>query len=369
MKFIDEIEITVRAGHGGAGCVSFLREKYRAHGGPDGGDGGRGGNLYLQANASMQSLGHILKQTTYAAPNGQPGRGHNRSGVHGEDLIIQLPMGTEVMDLETDEILCDLNHPETLFKIARGGVGGRGNQHFATSTNQTPEYAQKGLPGEEFQIILGLKLLADAGLVGLPNAGKSTLLAAVTHKIPRIADYAFTTLIPNIGVVEQPETFRRLQLADIPGIIEGAHKGQGLGLSFLRHIERVHLMIYVVDGANLNAAEEIKLLQNELRSYSARLIEHPAIVVINKIDQFDYDESFARESVQSILNDDFWKDSRGGIPEVFFISAREKRGTQNLIEHLFNYFPEKTLAERALESEDSQKQDAPDEPVVYKHEN
>lgn len=352
MKFVDEIEIKVRAGKGGAGCVSFLHAKYLEHGGPDGGDGGRGGDVCLSANSSVQSLGHLMSRREVLAPNGNPGRGTKKSGSNGESVTIHLPVGTEVINKDTNQVVCDLNHPEISHIVAAGGLGGRGNYHFATSTNQTPEYAQPGLPGEQITLVLKLKLLADAGLVGLPNAGKSTLLGAVTKKLPRIADYAFTTLSPNIGVVEFEENYlpRRLLLADIPGIIEGASKGVGLGLSFLRHIERVKLIVYVLDGTNLNALSEIQVLQNELRSYSAELLKRPALIVVNKLDQFDFDAALAKESMQGALKADIWAES-GQIPDVCYLSAKEGKELEPFIKKMFSWFPKDTLAEMSIKKE------------------
>lgn len=346
MKFVDEIEIRVRGGHGGAGCVSFYREKFRPDGGPDGGDGGRGGDVILKAHSSLQTLGNLMKAKLYAASNGEPGRGRNKSGSAGEALTLYVPIGTEILDAQSRERLADLHRPEDEFIVARGGKGGLGNQHFATSVNQTPTYAQPGLPGDEINLLLRLKLLADAGLVGLPNAGKSTLLSAVSRNHPKIADYAFTTLTPNIGVV-QNQSYRRLLLADIPGIIEGASKGQGLGLSFLRHIERVRLIVYVIDSANLEAPNEIKLLQSELREYAPELVQRPALVVMNKTDLMDYDQDFADEVAASLREPALWQESTG-VPDVLYLSAAEGKGTDAFIEKLFDYFPEPTLAEESL---------------------
>lgn len=347
MKFVDEIEIRIRAGHGGAGAVSFLREKYRAQGGPDGGDGGRGGDFIIRSSPSLQNLNHVLQTRNYRAENGEPGRGNNQSGAGGSDAELRVPVGTEILDAETGELIADLYRSDQTFVIAKGGKGGLGNQHFATSSNQAPTYAQPGLPGDERRVILRLKLLADAGLVGLPNAGKSTLLAAVTRKLPKIADYAFTTLTPNIGVAEN-ESFRRLLLADIPGIIEGAHMGHGLGLAFLRHIERVRLIIYVIDVASLDPAGEISLLKNELRSYSEELIERPALIALNKLDLANYEDEFVREVGERLRAPELWPEKGGVAPEVLPISAAEKRGTRELVEKLFTFFDGPTLGEESL---------------------
>lgn len=348
MKFIDEIEIKVRAGHGGAGCVSFLREKFRAFGGPDGGDGGRGGNLYISAHPSLQTLGHLLKARVYRAGNGEPGRGRKQTGANGEDAEVHVPIGTEVLDAHSGLLIADLNRPDARECVAEGGKGGQGNTHFASAVNQSPEYAQPGMPGEERILLLRLKLLADAGLVGLPNAGKSTLLSAVSHNHPRIADYAFTTLSPNIGVVESGDQMRRLLLADIPGIIEGAHQGHGLGLSFLRHIERVGLIVYVLDAASLNSRAELELLKEELGSYSPELLKRPALIVFNKIDLMGFDESFARELAEPLRDPQLWSDAPA-VPDIIFLSARDGgEGIRDFIAKLFDYFPAATLAEVSL---------------------
>jgi GTP-binding protein len=347
VRFVDEITIHVRAGHGGAGCVSFIREKFREFGGPDGGDGGKGGAVRFRSHSSLQTLGALLKSQLYAAQNGRPGRGNQQTGAHGRDLIINVPVGTEIFDQTTGEKLADLDRYDSEYVAAEGGIGGLGNQHFATSVNQAPTHAQPGMPGEEFELHLRLKLLADVGLVGLPNAGKSTLLAAVTQHQPKIADYAFTTLTPNLGIVEN-DAHRRLILADIPGIIEGASKGHGLGLAFLRHIERVRLIVYVIDGSNLEPLEEIRLLKSELQSYSPELIARPALIAINKVDEMSYDLDFAKESVEQLRRPELWPETPGHIPPIVFMSAKEKRGTDELVAELFAAFPETTLAEAVL---------------------
>ena len=353
MKFVDEIKVRVRAGSGGAGCVSFVREKFRPFGGPDGGDGGTGGNVRIRSHASLQTLGHLLKSQLYSAPNGEPGRGNQQSGANAEDLIIYVPIGTEIFDSLTGARLADLNRYDSEYVVVRGGIGGLGNQHFATSVKQAPTYAQPGMPGEELEVRLSLKLLADVGFVGLPNAGKSTLLAAVTKHQPKIADYAFTTLTPNLGIAEN-RALRRLILADIPGIIEGASKGHGLGLAFLRHIERVRLIVYVIDGANLQPADEVRLLKSELHSYSPELLQRPALIVINKMDQMSYDLEFTRESIQDLQKAELWPETPGQIPEILYLSAKERKGTDEFVERLFDYFPEPTLAEAVLQSQHKQ---------------
>lgn len=338
MKFVDEIEIEIEAGHGGAGSVHFLREKYRPLGGPDGGDGGAGGDVIIRTNPSRQTLGHYLQQRFFKAGNGEGGRALKQSGRRGEDLILEVAPGTIVTDLESEEILGDFFRSDESLIAARGGKGGLGNSHFATSTNQAPQYAQSGLPGERRSLRLELKLLADAGLVGLPNAGKSTLIAQLTASKAKVADYAFTTLTPNLGVLENEEG-RRLLLADIPGIIEGAHRGAGLGLSFLRHIERVGLIVYLLDLTSLDMAGDLALLQNELASYSPSLPGKAALAVLNKWDEIQYDSGYLALVQQKLSNN--WP----GL-ESIAISARDGRGLAELKARLFLHFPEPTLAER-----------------------
>ena len=346
MKFIDEIDIHVKAGNGGEGIVHFLHEKYREFGGPDGGDGGRGGDVYLKANSGIVTLGHLLKHDTYRAGDGEPGRGKNRTGKDGVDLIIQLPQGTVVDDIDAGETLGELTRHDSQILVARGGRGGLGNQHFSSSVNQAPRYAKPGLPGEEKYLRLNLKLIADAGLIGLPNAGKSTLLDAVSRSHPRIADYAFTTLTPNLGVLEG-ENERRLIIADIPGIIEGAHKGAGLGLSFLRHIERVMVIIYVLDVTSMDPVSDLRMLQSELASYSEELMLRPAMVLLNKMDCIDYDEEFARSIVEKLKDKSLWKGKEK--PKFLTLSAKERHGLDEFHNTLFGMFRDNaTLAEKML---------------------
>ncbi len=346
MKFIDEIEIRVRAGHGGAGSVHFLREAGKQFGGPDGGDGGRGGDVYIEAHPSLQQLGSFMKQSLYAAENGEPGSANRCSGANGADITLRVPLGTIILDADTDEVLGDLTRPDAKIRVVEGGMGGLGNQHFATSINQAPRHAQPGIAGGERRIILSLKLLADAGLIGLPNAGKSTLLGAVSGSHARIADYAFTTLSPNLGVVEDESKHRRLLLADIPGIIEGASRGAGLGLSFLRHIERVRVMVYVLDITSIEPAAELKMLQAELTTYSPELVRRPALVVFNKADLIEYDSDFFQEIAKAVRDPALWHE--GVVPEVLLLSAVQGRGREEFIASLFQFVPEPSLAEQML---------------------
>ena len=284
-NFIDTARITVRSGNGGNGAVAFHREKYVAAGGPDGGDGGRGGNVILEINPHMSTLMDFRYKRKYVAGNGMDGQGKRCSGKDGEDLVIKVPRGTVVRDAETNEIICDMSETDR-FVLARGGNGGWGNKHFATPTRQVPRFAKAGLPGQDRQVILELKLLADVGLVGFPNVGKSTLLSVVSKANPKIANYHFTTLYPNLGVVyvEEGTSF---VMADIPGIIEGASEGAGLGHDFLRHIDRCRLLIHVVDVSGCEGrdpVEDFETINRELAEYSPQLAGRPMIVAANKID-------------------------------------------------------------------------------------
>lgn len=288
-KFTDEIKIKIEAGKGGPGAVSFLREKYMPRGGPDGGNGGRGGSVFLVANASYINLSHLFPDRLYKAENGKQGMGKNRNGRDGKDLYIPVPAGTEVKDSGTGENLSDLLREGDSVLAGSGGIGGKGNAFFKSSTHQSPRFSQPGTPGERRTLFLNLKLIADAGLVGLPNAGKSTLLSKITNAKPRIADYPFTTLIPNLGVVEM-EDGSTYKVADIPGIIEGAHKGHGLGLSFLKHIERVRAILYLIDITEKDPVYTFNLLKSELKYYSEELLNKPYLVIFSKSDLVSGDD-------------------------------------------------------------------------------
>jgi GTP-binding protein len=286
VKFIDEIRITVQSGNGGAGCVSLRREKYIPKGGPDGGDGGRGGNVILKATTKKRTLYHLQFRKLYKAENGSSGQGRNCTGRSGGDLVIELPAGTLVIDADSEEIIKDLVETDEVFVVARGGQGGLGNARFKSSTQRTPRFAQPGEAGQTLHLRLELKLLADVGIVGLPNAGKSTLIAAISSARPKIADYPFTTLTPTLGVVRagRREPF---VVADIPGLIDGAHTGTGLGIRFLRHVERTRLLLHMVDAAAIDADHPLKDLETvnrELRKYSPVLDAKVQIVALNKMD-------------------------------------------------------------------------------------
>lgn len=286
MNFVDEAKIYVKAGDGGRGCVSFRREKYVPKGGPDGGDGGKGGDVVLRALPSLRTLLDFKYRQHHVAERGGHGEGNNRTGRNGADREILVPVGTVVHDVETGEILADLKEAGESHIVVRGGKGGRGNARFTTPTRQAPRYAQKGISGEEKWIRLELKLLADAGIVGLPNVGKSTLISRISAARPKIADYPFTTLIPNLGVVRygDGETF---VIADIPGLIEGAHGGAGLGFKFLRHVERTTVLVHLLDisrDPEPDPWRDYELINGELASFNAAMIEKPQVVAINKID-------------------------------------------------------------------------------------
>jgi len=286
MKFVDEVKIYIRAGHGGAGCVSFRREKFIPRGGPDGGEGGKGGDVIFRASESHRTLLDLRYQQQFLAKNGDPGSGNNRSGKSAADLEIVVPVGTVIKDFETGEILADLPAAGQIYVAGHGGIGGKGNAHFATSTHQTPRFAQEGMPGDERWLQLELKLLADVGIIGFPNAGKSTFISHVSAARPKIADYPFTTLTPHLGVVKHLDS-NSFVLADIPGLIPGAHEGHGMGIQFLKHVERTSLLLHIIDisdEANDNALSNFKAINKELEFYNPQLLAKPQIVALNKID-------------------------------------------------------------------------------------
>jgi GTP-binding protein len=291
-KFTDTITIHVKAGDGGAGGLSFRREKYAPKGGPDGGDGGRGGSVFVTADRRYYNLSHYFPDKLYKAARGGQGTSRNKHGADGEDLVIPVPPGTQILNDTTDELMTDLVNEGEPFCVASGGIGGKGNAFFKSSTHQTPRMSQPGMPGEEISIRLDLKLIADIGLVGLPNTGKSTLLSTLTEAKPKIGDYPFTTLVPNLGVLTLGgETIR---IADIPGIIEGAHRGLGLGLSFLQHIERVRAILYLIDIRADDILYNFNLLRDELKSYNEKLPGKRYHILLTKSDLVPAEEHSAR---------------------------------------------------------------------------
>jgi len=282
--FIDQATIRVKAGDGGNGCVAFRREKYVPKGGPSGGDGGGGGSVYVVATRRLNTLYHLQFQRDWRAGRGQHGMGSNCSGFAGDDVVIELPVGSVVRDKATDEVLADLTTEGERVLVAKGGRGGLGNQHFATATRQTPRFAQPGDIGEEKQLFIELKLIADVGIVGLPNAGKSTLISVISAAKPKIADYPFTTLVPNLGVVKADDD-QTFVVSDVPGLIEGAHEGHGLGHDFLRHVERCSLLLHLVDlSANEDPDQDAEVVARELELHSKVLAEKPRLVCGSKID-------------------------------------------------------------------------------------
>ncbi len=327
--FVDYVKIHVKGGDGGNGCVSFRREKYVPRGGPDGGDGGNGGSVYLEADVNLASLLDLRYRPHRVAGRGQHGKGKNMHGRNGADVVLRVPLGTVVT--EGDRQIADLTRLGQRFCAAKGGRGGRGNQHFATSTRRAPRIAEKGSSGKERTLILELKLIADVGLVGLPNAGKSTLLAHLTHATPKIASYPFTTLHPNLGVYECASG-KRIVFADIPGLIEGASKGAGLGDRFLRHIERTRILVHITcfDNQSMNFDslwEKYELLQQELATYNPELARKPQIVAINKID-------LASEEIVKDIVEKFKKRQISAIP----ISAIHDVGLTNLLARIEGTF-------------------------------
>ncbi|HVN48588.1 MAG TPA: GTPase ObgE [Bacteroidota bacterium] len=319
MHFIDEAKIYVKAGDGGKGIVSFRREKYVPKGGPDGGNGGRGGSILIRADKQLNTLLDFKYKQRYLAPKGDNGQGSNKEGKSGEDQVIKVPCGTLVRDAAKKRVLADLVEHGDEVVIAQGGRGGKGNGEFATPTNQAPRFAQPGTMGEERDLILELKLLADVGLVGFPNAGKSTLIASISAAKPKIADYPFTTLTPNLGMVRYGEG-KSFVVADIPGLIEGAHEGKGLGIQFLKHIERTKVLVFLIDCMSENPKHDYEILLNELRQFHSSLVKKKKIVVITKTDVIDDD---AKKQLKKI------KIARGLHPH--FISAVTHEGVDDLL--------------------------------------
>ena len=327
MRFVDEVKIQVKAGDGGRGCLSFRREKFIPRGGPDGGDGGNGGDVYLQVEDGLSTLLDYRYNAHYKAQNGAHGMGKNRHGKNGESLTLMVPPGTLVYDNDSGELLADMTRSGEKTKLLQGGIGGRGNARFATSTNRAPRHAQPGMPGECLNIRLELKLLADVGLVGMPNAGKSTLIRAISAARPKVADYPFTTLVPNLGVVPYAG-YKSFVVADIPGLIAGASEGQGLGTRFLRHIERTDLFLHLVDlsAAEIDECEDFlhnfNLINRELEQHDPELAQKPQIVVLSKNDITEVRER-AQKAKPVFEQQGF---------EVFCISAVSNEGLKDLVQ-------------------------------------
>ena len=288
MKFLDLARVQIRSGAGGSGCISFRREKFIEYGGPDGGDGGRGGDVWAEAVDGLNTLIDFRYQQHFFAKNGQPGMGRQRTGKDGADIVLRVPVGTEVLDEDEETVLADITVVGEHVLLAKGGNGGFGNLHFKSATNQAPRRANPGQPGVERTLWLRLKLIADAGLLGLPNAGKSTFLAATSNARPKIADYPFTTLHPNLGVVGVDET--EFVMADIPGLIEGAHEGRGIGDRFLGHVERCAVLLHLVDGTSEDVAGDWQTVIGELEAYGGALADKPRITALNKIDALDAED-------------------------------------------------------------------------------
>ena len=327
MKFFDEAFITVQSGDGGRGCVSFRREKFIPRGGPDGGDGGTGGNVIFRSSSHRRTLYPFRFKRQFRAQNGSHGQGKQKTGKKGDDLIIEIPPGTLIIDEETNEIIKDFTQPEETYMIAEGGRGGQGNTRFKTATHRAPRFAQPGEPGRFLKLKLELKLLADVGIIGLPNAGKSTLISVISSATPKIADYPFTTLTPTLGVV-QAGWGEPFVVADIPGLIEGAHKGVGLGTRFLRHIERTRVLVHLIDTATIDPQRplaEYDTINRELANYSPQLTEKPQLVVLNKMDLSDTKEAAA--AFQAAVKD----------REVLRISAVTRKGVDKLTSMMIKY--------------------------------
>ena len=325
MKFLDQVKIYIKAGNGGDGSPSFRREKFIEFGGPDGGDGGKGGSIILKAEQNLNTLIDYRYQQHHKAQRGENGSGQNRTGKGGEDLILKVPLGTQVFEEDNKTLIYDFTKIGEKYVAASGGKGGLGNTRFKSSTNRAPRKFTKGTTGEEFTIWLQLKTIADIGIIGLPNAGKSSLLAAITNANPKIANYQFTTLNPNLGVASYDD--KEITIADIPGLIEGAHQGTGLGIQFLKHIERCKSLLHLIDITNENLVQSYNQVKNELQKYSSELTKKKELVVLNKIDLVD------KNIVKNIVTD-FSKDKKC---EVLTLSTLEKNSVSKIKAKLINY--------------------------------
>ena len=325
--FCDQVEIEVLGGKGGDGLVNFHREKFVAKGGPDGGNGGRGGNVIVQVDENYNTLVDFRHQKTYRAENGKPGGKNNCYGRDGEDKVLKVPLGTVVHEVESGEVLADLDQSDAEVVVAKGGRGGKGNANFASSKRQTPDFAELGEPGDEKQLKLELKLVADVGIIGLPSTGKSTLISRISEAKPKIADYPFTTLVPNLGVVNladfKGEKGKSFVVCDIPGLIKGAHKGKGLGDEFLRHVTRNRILVHLLDASLSDILENYQVIRDELKKYSADLAKKPEIVVLNKVDLIDAE-------LQKFLGQEL-KKKYPKIKDLLVISAATNTGLKELV--------------------------------------
>ena len=340
MKFLDQAKIFIQSGNGGAGCVSFRREKYIEFGGPNGGDGGKGGSVYIEAVPNLNTLIDFRYHQHFKAHKGHNGMGADKTGPKGEDIVIKVPVGTEVLAEDQETVIVDMVEAGQRFLLAKGGDGGRGNAQFKTSTNQAPRYAEPGWPGEEKWVWLRLKVIADVGLLGMPNAGKSTFLSVVTKARPKIADYPFTTIHPNLGVawVDNYE----MVIADIPGLIEGAHEGTGLGDRFLKHIERCYALLHMIDITSNDVVKTYQDIRRELELYDAKLAQKPEVVVLNKIDAVDEKEIAEKQK----------KLEKAVGKKVFVMSAVAKRGIFEALLEINKYITrDRTKKEEVVEKE------------------
>ncbi|MDH5407114.1 MAG: Obg family GTPase CgtA [Gammaproteobacteria bacterium] len=354
MKFVDEAKIRVEAGNGGNGCLSFRREKYIPRGGPDGGDGGDGGSVYLVGDPNQNTLADFRFTRKFKAENGQPGMGKNCTGKSGEDLYVKVPLGTQVVDDETEELIGDILLESQQLCVAKGGFHGLGNTRYKSSTNRAPRQFSNGTPGEQRQLHLELKVMADVGLLGLPNAGKSTLIRAISSARPKVADYPFTTLHPNLGVVSV-EAHRSFVMADIPGIIEGAAEGAGLGLQFLKHVSRTRLLLHLVDVApldeSLDPVDDVRTIEKELEQYSEELARYDRWLVLNKVDLLPEEER--QQRCDDILQRLDWQGP------VYTISAMKQDGTKELCFKIMEFIEQRKaqLTEQENEKENNSNND------------
>ena len=339
MKFLDLCKVYIRSGSGGNGCISFRREKYIEYGGPDGGDGGGGGDVWAEAVDGLNTLIDFRYQQHFFADNGRPGAGRQRTGADGKDIVLRVPVGTEILDEDEETVIADLTELGQRVQLARGGNGGWGNLHFKTSTNQAPRRSNPGQPGVERTIWLRLKLIADVGLLGLPNAGKSTFLAATSNARPKVADYPFTTLHPNLGVVGVDDA--EFVVADIPGLIEGAHEGRGLGDLFLGHVERCAALLHLIDGTSGTLLDDYQTIIDEIEAYGEGLADKPRVTVLNKIDALDDEErTFLKEELE-----------RKAGHEVMLMSGVSKEGLTDVLRALRQHV--KITRKRETETEET----------------